>query len=550
MDLTQISTEYLPKITETIHCDHAAPLRGWILLDPDVPHLRHVLSRCREFDINHLQISHGIVHTASDVLTERWRAERVNLISALAHEQGIETFLWTHELDRIPQQFMIDSRVDMRGPHLWEYLEQRYRNIFAAAEFDGLVLTFQETQASVYHDHSVASDEPQPARVTRLINFMHDLCRRSGKKLFARTFCYNQQEMNWILDGVEKAHPDVTIMTKCQPADWNPYYPHNRLIEHFSRTGRGFIVELDLGEEYHGQNALPYLCPQYIRYRLNHIINRQATLPDGAVWGTATRIERFGGRTLGSLNELNLHVFSAILSRPECNEHGALAKQLQIRFGDWGTQVGKLLAPTFDLINAVVYPVPGTWGYLMHSAVADLFYVHDSLAAWPHIDEWVDTVRLQGLAKRILNGDAEVIKAATTRLDAAETALDRMLAKEAELATSMPVVLRVPLAAELRRLEAFVRVNTAHHRVVFSVYLDDGMLASQLESFQSVLEQHAGILNDMMTEGVYLNRRGTNYFLEQCRRILEVGLDALIAESPDIGAFSTRYDHGTAVWPG
>ena len=125
-----------------------------------------------------------------------------------------------------------------------------------------------------------------------------------------------------------------------------------------------------------------------------------------------------------------------------------------------------------------------------------------------------------------------------------------MLAKETELATSMPVELRVPLAAELRRLEAFVRVNTAHHRVVFSVYLDDGMLAPQLESFQSALEQHTGILNNMMTEGFYLNRRGTNYFLEQCRRILEVGLDTLIEESPVIGAFTTRYDHGTAVRPG
>ena len=58
------------------------------------------------------------------------------------------------------------------------------------------------------------------------------------------------------------------------------------------------------------------------------------------------------------------------------------------------------------------------------------------------------------------------------------------------------------------------------------------------------------MLYDILTEGVYLNRRGVEYFTEQCERIVEVGVDRLIAESGNIGAFPTRYDHGTAVWPG
>ena len=461
-----MAAAHLPEITEPLRSPHPAPVRGWILLNPDVSHLRHVLARCAEFNINHLQISHGIVHTAADLLTEEWRAERVNLVTGLAQARQIETYVWTHELDGIPGRFTTDDgRVDMRMPALWAFLEDRYGRIFAAAEFDGLVLTFQETQASVYHDRSVCSDEPHPARITRLIQFLHDVCRRHGKHLWVRTFCYNREEMQWILDGVKETDPEVAVMVKCQPADWNPYYPHNRLIRHFGESGRGCIVEMDLGEEYHGQNAFPYLCPDYIRYRLNHILNAALSLPPGRSWGCAARIERYGAPALGTLNELNLRVFSAILSRPGCDEQAVLGEGLTEQYAHWGDAVGVLVKPTFDLINAVVYPVPGTWGYLMHCAVADLFYVHDSLVAWPHVDEWVEDGALQGVAARVVEADEVTLAAADERLREAEGALDRMLAAEAKMGETLPVELRVCLAPELRRLEAFVRVNIAHHRV-------------------------------------------------------------------------------------
>lgn len=559
MSLKRITTAGLPEITEPLTSTRPAPVRGWILLDPDVSHLRHVLARCAQYRVNHLQISHGIVHSAVDLLTETWRAERVNLVTRLARPQQIETWVWTHELDRIPDDFMTSGgRVDIRMPALWAFLEDRYTQIFAAADFDGLVLTFQETQASVYHDRSVVSDEPQPARVTRLIRFLHELCRRHGKKLLVRTFCYNREEMQWILDGVKDTAREVSVMVKCQPADWNPYYPNNRLIKHFGERGRGCVVELDLGEEYHGQNAFPYLCPEYLRYRLNHILNEQSALPGGVAWGCAARIERYGARALGAHNELNLRVFSAVLFNPECDEQAVLREGLVEQYEQWGEAVGGLLKPTFDLVNAVIYPVAGTWGYLMHCAVADFFYVHDSLVAWPHIDEWVEDENLNGLSAKVVQADPAVHAAAEERLRGAEQRLDDMLAAEADLAEIFPVELRVTLAPALRRLEAFVRVNVAHHRVVFALYRwrksgDEGVrktAVSLLAAFRKAVDEHGSILFSITTEGVFLNRPGTEMFLAQCDRALEIGVDAMLAEKDNIGDFPTRYGHATAARPG
>jgi len=559
MNTDQIQTDRLHEITEPLRVARPVPLRGWILMDADVSHLREALARCQQYQINHLQLSHGIVHTALDLLTEKWRAKRVNLVTRLAHRQQIETYVWTHELDGIPERFMThDGRIDLRLPGLWAFLEERYAQIFAAAEFDGLVLTFQETQASVHHDRSVVSDEPHAARVTRLVQFMHTLCRRHGRNLLVRTFCYNSEEMQWILDGIRKTDPEVAIMVKCQPADWNPYFPHNRLIKQCSDSGRGFIVELDLGEEYHGQNAVPYLCPAYVRYRLNHILNCQSALTEGITRGCAARIERYGSRALGALNELNLRVFSAILSDPGCDEETVLREGLAEQFDRWGEAVGALLKPTFDLVNAVVYPVPGTWGYLMHCAVADLFYVHDSLIAWPHVDEWVDDESLAGVASRVEQADEATLARAVHRIDQAEETLERIVAGEAKLGQDLPVEMRVLLAPELRRLEAFVRVNLAHHRVVFALYRwrrdgDDRSkveVGKLLDDFRIVVGRHGGVLYCLMTEGVYLNRRGTDMFVAQCERALVVGLDTMLAEKGNIGDFPTRYGHGTAVMPG
>jgi hypothetical protein len=559
MNLDQITTAHLPEITEPVRDVRPMPIRGWILLDPDVSHLDHTLSLCAEYDINHLQISHGIVHTAADLTTEVWRADRVNRITRLALDRKIETFVWTHEFDRIPEEHLAeDGRVDMRRAELWSSLEERYAQIFASAEFDGLVLTFQETQASVYHDRSVISDEPQPARVTRLIQFMSDVCTRHGKKLIVRTFCYNSEEMNWILDGLKETDPGIGVMVKCQPSDWNPYYPHNELVRHFAASGRGFLVEMDLGEEYHGQNALPYFCPDYVRYRLNHVINCATHLPEDKRWGCAARIERYAARALGSLNEANLRVFSAILSDPACDGRAVAREALREQFGDWAQRVEELLNPTFDLINAVVYPVPGTWGYLMHTAVADLFYVHDSLVAWTQVDEWVDEEAVRGLAVKVVTGDERTLAVIEQRLTEAEDALEKLLAGEKKLAGMLPVELRVIFAPQVRRLEAFARVNIAHHRVVFALYAwrrsgevrDRRHAVELLDQFRRAVDDHGGVLFNMMTEGVFLNRRGTELFMAQCERALETGFDATLAEKGNIGDFVTRYGHGTAVMPG
>ncbi len=46
------------------------------------------------------------------------------------NERGIDFYIWTHELDNIPDRFLVEGRVDMNDPRLYRYLQARYRKLF------------------------------------------------------------------------------------------------------------------------------------------------------------------------------------------------------------------------------------------------------------------------------------------------------------------------------------------------------------------------------------------------------------------------------------
>ncbi len=551
-----VSVDNLAKITEPLTKNVKLPdIRGWVLLDPDINHLKYVFARCDEFRINHIQISHAIVHSASQLFYDRWRIERVNFISKLARKKNIKTFLWTHELDAIPKQFFSeDGRIDIRKDDIWAFIEKRYCDVFDMVDVDGLVLTFQETEGSVYYDDKVISDDAHSLRVKKLIDVMYDVCRAFGKELIVRTFCYNRQEMSWILDGLENAADDIIFMVKVQPADWNPYYPHNSLIKYFADRDRNFIVEFDLGEEYHGQCKLPYIYPAYFRYRLNYVLNQQSRLAAERICGAVGRIERYSGHALNSLNEINLKLFSTILADPYTNESECVKKELDIIFTGYSDELVEPLLKIFDIVNVVVYMHPAIWGVLMHTAVADYIYVYDSLANWPQLDEWIADTQIKNIGSKILAGDEKTHKFIYERLNQAESDVKNISDKLFGIINKMPIELSIPLYNSIIKLQAFVLVNIYHHRTFLAVqrWLNtntqtDKMLAEEyFASFKKIANKYLEVISSMRTEGLYLNREGIRLFSEQIETILQ-GNREEIYRKYEVRDFVKRYRYDKRI---
>ncbi len=321
-------------------------------------------------------------------------------------------------------------------------------------------------------------------------------------------------------------------------------------MDYYLNKGRGFIVEFDLGEEYHGNGAFPYFQVEYLRYRLNYALNRQCKLPENVRWGAVARIERYFGHALGSLNEVNLKVFSSILSKPDVDEQKIFYDWLEERFDRWAVTVKDIFKLTFPMINNIVNPIPGLTGLLMHNAVADYLYIYHSLAIHPGLRDFIGTEQAKQAPDKIIAGDEDTVRKVFASIDEAEAMLEEILELNKELAEEMPIELYWKIAVAMRLLEAFVKVNASHHRVFLAIQLwnrkkDDASeltVREHLAEFEKCADKYGCALSFVPTEGMYLNRRGIEMFIEQCKRILEIGVSSFLEEQRDnIESFPKRY---------
>jgi hypothetical protein len=79
--------------------------RAWIFLDYNMPYLRKMIPLAAKEGITHVQLCHMIGMQLSDYLEPERNRDLRELIG-LAHKHGVKTFVWTHELDNVPEKFI------------------------------------------------------------------------------------------------------------------------------------------------------------------------------------------------------------------------------------------------------------------------------------------------------------------------------------------------------------------------------------------------------------------------------------------------------------
>lgn len=73
-------------------------VRGWTILSDREPDALAVIEAARRYDINHLELSHEIVHDLKEVRDENKRG-LTNRLTDAAHAAGIqEVVVWDHAL--------------------------------------------------------------------------------------------------------------------------------------------------------------------------------------------------------------------------------------------------------------------------------------------------------------------------------------------------------------------------------------------------------------------------------------------------------------------
>ena len=354
--------------------------RMWQFHKLDMEYVSNVMKRAPEYNVNAVVFAQELIDHVTqlyktgdegkEVLNER--AAKLRKLARGAREIGLKSYLWIHELENVPERFIKNRKVQYDAPGFTEYLTDKYDRLFQdCPEFDGLVLTFHETRYKIFDNRQVQSALPMPDRFATLINTMDAVCAKYKKDLIVRTFLYQPIELEWVQQGLKKTHPRVIIHAKCVPHDWQPFYPHNPVIDAF--PDRKLIIEFDCSSEYTGRNRIPYTSPEYFEYRWRYDLRKPGIV------GYNARLDHAGYDAFYTPNELNLYTLYRLTEDPKITASEIWREWTVKNYGEKAAPfVEKALKPTFDCVNKALFA--HKYWYTDHTALPSFGYADATIS--------------------------------------------------------------------------------------------------------------------------------------------------------------------------
>ena len=281
------------------------PIHGWMLLSDSVEDDLRVIKRAVDYNINHLQLSHQIIHDLRQVRNKDQLA-RIRTLTDAAHQAGIqEVVLWDHtlySLNYYPERFRTgpNNTLDLDNPAFWEWFKNDYREMLDnVPDIQGLVLTFIETGARIEQQYSkkYKSDAEKFAAV---VNAVADIVIGERRlNLYTRTFAYDYKEYERIGSAIKLfERNEIRLVMKETPHDFFLLHPQDFFAGKFDRPT---LMEYDAAGEFNGQGIILNTWPQYILDRARDYRQRDHIV------GYVARVDRFGKtQIIGRPSEINL----------------------------------------------------------------------------------------------------------------------------------------------------------------------------------------------------------------------------------------------------
>lgn len=330
-------------------------VRGWTLLSDDEDKAMIAIERAADYQVNHLQLSHRIVHDLNELDDPDTRAQ-VNRLTDAAHKAGIdEVVLWDHALyplDYYPGRFRTGpgGTIDLDNPDFWKWLKADYRRLLdKVPAIDGLVLTFIETGARVEEQYSeeLTTDA---ARLAAVVNAVADVViGERGLALYARSFSYTRTEFANVLEAVSLfERPEVRLMMKEAPHDFFIPHPSNPFI---GTIDRPTLVEFDAAGEYFGQSVIASTMPEHVLRRWREV----GTRPN--VIGYVARTDRYGDtQIVDRAAEINLHALYRGFEDPQVTAEQVYDEFIRERYGRAALpHVKAAFRRALDIVSASLY---------------------------------------------------------------------------------------------------------------------------------------------------------------------------------------------------
>jgi hypothetical protein len=331
------------------------PIRGWTLLSDIEKDNLAVLAKAREYDINHVQLSHDLIHELRTGRSYQSKAKINRMIDA-AHNAGVaEVVVWDHvlyNLEHYPWRFRTapNAKIDLDNPAFWEWFKADYRHMLDSMPgVNGVVLTFIESEERIEQQYSTKLKTRQEKLAASVNAVAEVVIKERGLSLYARTFAYTYEEFDNILGAVKLFdNPDVRIMVKEVPHDFFLTHPNDL---HAGTIGRPTLVEFDAAGEYNGQGIIAGTWPQYMLRRWKDLGQRKDVI------GYVARVDRYKDtRLIGTPGEINLYALKRGAEDPNVSPEAIYDEFITAHYGAAALpEVKAAFKNAYDIVSSSLY---------------------------------------------------------------------------------------------------------------------------------------------------------------------------------------------------
>ena len=289
----------------------AVEIRGWNILSDNIEIAEETIYHAKNYNINHLQLSHHLIHNLKEV-SEKNKLKTIKHLTTLAHNEGIEkVFIWDHALynkSYYPREFFNKKtdQLNLDNQDFWKWFKEDYKNKLEKIKMiDGIVLTFIETGMRIENQYSklYPSSAQKFKKLIKELNSVVNL--HFGMDLILRTFSYNDSEIENIVKVVNGiSDNNIYIMIKESNHDFFVTHPPNNLVDIIDNNKR-IIVEFDAAHEFSGQGIVASIFPDFHFNKAKHFSKYKNVI------GYSIRTDRYGDTSIiNKPAEINLFSIS------------------------------------------------------------------------------------------------------------------------------------------------------------------------------------------------------------------------------------------------
>jgi hypothetical protein len=409
----------LAVLAAPLDADPLVPWRAWQFHKLDVPYVTASMKLASRYDINTVVFSHEMLGYASQLFDGTDRGVKLTSLARAAHADHLRVWAWVREFEGVPDRFLEKGVAQLDRAGFWEWLADRYEQVFTRyPEFDGLMLTFDESPYRVFDRKKVQSALSMPDRFAKVMNTIDAVAARHNKDFIVRSFVYEPEEMAWFKAGYAQTAKHVMIQTKCEPHDWDPFYPNDALIGAF--PGRTQIVEFDGSAEFFGKNRIPFTQPEYFERRWRYDLSKPG------VAGYNLRIDHGGYDSLHTPNEINIYAMSRFTADGKVTATDIWKEWTTAHYGkEAASEVEEALKPSFDIANLSFYALQ--FWITNHSALPKFSYADDHLRSRTMAKWFPEDPKYKDLEDRLRKPDPPLLDSILAEKDSAIALAQRSL---------------------------------------------------------------------------------------------------------------------------